>query len=71
MTTMDRVIIRLLDLPCKIRGFVRKDPDGDYNIYINAKESHDIQLKTLEHELDHISQDDFNNDLPIHMVEGF
>lgn len=59
---MGEVIIRYISLPCRIKGFVREDCDGNYNIYINANQSFETQQKTLEHELKHIDTDDFHND---------
>jgi hypothetical protein len=35
------------------------DPDGNYNIYINARLGHFEQQDVLEHELHHIRRRDF------------
>lgn len=37
-----------------VRGFVKMDSDGNYNIYIHRDLSDEAKKKTLEHELNHI-----------------
>lgn len=68
---MEEVIVRYINLPCTVRGFVREDPDGNYNIYINARLSYDMQQETIEHELRHVRNRDFSNDLSIAEIENF
>ena len=63
--------IRLLDHPnTKIRGSVHIDEDGYANIYINPRISTDQQLKTLDHEMRHIQNDDAYNNDHIKLVEN-
>ena len=42
---MDAIIIRLVDLPDTIHAVTRKDSEGDYNIYINARLSADLLVR--------------------------
>lgn len=51
---MNEVIVRIVSMPCCLHGFVREDPDGDYNVYIRAEDSRQAQLDTYAHELAHI-----------------
>lgn len=51
---MNEVITRLVPLPAGVRGFVKEDPDGDYNIYIREQDPIEIQMETYEHEIRHI-----------------
>lgn len=67
---MDDVIIRYVSLPQFVRGQVLMDFNGDYNIYINAKLSYDMQCETLEHELRHVRCNDFRNNRLIAEAEG-
>ncbi len=67
---MGTVIIRYTDMPCYVKGYVAEDGDGDYNVYINSRLPCDVQQKALAHELDHISNCDFDNGLSIARVEG-
>lgn len=68
---MEQIIVRHVDLPTKIKGFVRVDCDGNYNVFINARHSQRTQELTLVHELSHINQDDFCNLKPISDIESF
>lgn len=63
------VIIRLLKLPASIRGFTAVDPDGNENVYINEQLSAPEQKKTLQHELEHIRQGDFESNAPAGLLE--
>jgi len=67
---MEQIIVRCINLPCAVKGFVREDENGDYNIYINARLSYDTQTKALRHELRHVKRDDFYSDAGIEDVEG-
>ena len=56
---MDDVFVRLTSgLPPSIKGAVRLDADGNYNVYINAAHSTAVNLATLAHELRHIKHGD-------------
>lgn len=67
---MNEIIIRNQDMPYFIKGQVLLDSNGDYNIYINAKLSTEIQKKVLKHELNHVKNMDFNNNDSIYQIEG-
>lgn len=67
--TMEQIIIRYIDLPCSSKGYVRRDTEGDYNIYINARLSYDTQQAAIQHEMAHIENGDFDNDVSIERVE--
>ena len=67
---MGEVIVRLVDLPShSVGASVEEDCNGDYNIYINARYGYLGQQKALEHELDHIENDDFRNGIPLRVCE--
>lgn len=67
---MDQIIVRYIDLPAKMKGFVKVDCDGDYNIYININLGYFEQQKALDHELKHIKNGDFYNANDILDVEN-
>lgn len=56
---MDAVIIRKIDMPVGIKGLTVLDENGDYNIYINDKLSHDQQGVAFRHEVEHIKRGHF------------
>lgn len=57
-------------LPC-IKGYVSEDASGDYNVYINPILSFEAQRIAFAHELNHLHNCDFSNELSIGEVEGF
>ena len=63
---MEQVIIRLVNLPCTVRGYTVVDADGNYNVYLNANS--DIE-RAFIHELVHILNNDFYSADDIGMVE--
>lgn len=60
---MEEVILRYINLPYSVRGYVQEDPNGDFNIYVNSRLSYEMQQATIKHELNHIEQDHFYNDI--------
>jgi len=48
---------------------VRRDADGNYNIYINARLSFDVQQDAIAHELSHVEHGDFDSNDDIRAVE--
>lgn len=50
----------LVDLPCKIRGFVgHNSEDGSNTIVLNSRLNRETQIKCMMHEIEHIENDDF------------
>jgi len=66
---MDAVIVRLIDLPETIHAVTRKDAEGDYNIYINAKLSADARAAAFRHEVEHIRLGHFYAERPVRDLE--
>lgn len=56
---MDKIIIRMLPLPGKVKGITVLDENCDYNVYINSVHAPDIQKQAVEHELRHIQKEHF------------
>lgn len=67
---MGEVTVRVVDMEYGVDGCVFKDADGNYSVYINARNGHYRQQEVLKHELKHIEDNDFDNELPIQLVEG-
>lgn len=47
------------DLPSGVGGFTMRDAEGDYTIFLNARQSYDGNKKTVAHEMEHITSGDF------------
>lgn len=62
--------VRLIDFPdSTIGGAVIEDSDGYYSIYLNSRCSFEQQRQSFIHEMTHLKNDDFHNDLPITTIE--
>lgn len=59
---MEDAIVRLVDMPTKIRGMTALDNDGNYNVYVNHKYDQVTQLEVLKHEMKHIKNNHFYKD---------
>lgn len=56
---MGYVIVRVIDLPFGVDGMTVKDENDDFNVYINARLSKEMQDISYAHELDHIARGHF------------
>ena len=66
----NNVYVRLIDLPCRVRGFVLANGEDDsYNIYLNARLSRTEQKKAYLHEMRHILQKDFDRGGNVSRIE--
>jgi len=63
------VIVRVAALPRRVKGVTVPDDDGNYNVYLNQCLSYETQRRAYLHEIEHITEDDFNSDEPIHIIE--
>lgn len=55
----DDIFVYLIDFPIETKEAVCQNEDSSFSIFINAKLSHDAQLKAYEHALRHIECNDF------------
>lgn len=61
--------VYLLPFDGDVEGCVTMDENCFYSIYINSNLPPDRQRKVLKHELNHILNNDFYNELPINVIE--
>lgn len=54
-----------------IYAFVMPNNDGTFSVYLDPRRDFYHRQKDLQHELDHILNDDFYNGLPITAVEDY
>ncbi len=66
---MNDIIVRLVDVPVDLKGIVKEDSNGDYNIYINARHSSSVQLETYFHEEAHARLGHLHSDKSIEEIE--
>lgn len=70
MISPDEYVIRLIDLPPGVGGFIAESPDGFANIYINARYGHNGQHRAFVHELKHAENDDLHSAEPLNIIEA-
>ena len=66
----DDVIIRIVNMPVSIRGYVTDSPDGVHNVYVNANLTREMQEMCTLHELAHISNNDLASYAPVSELEA-
>ena len=66
----DEVIVTLHDLPTSVQGALSIDNDGTPCIHLNSRLSHNAQRKAFEHEMQHLSNNDFDNRKRIDIIES-
>ena len=63
--------VRAVDLKDdSINAAVRPNDDGTYSVYLNTRASSEAQHAAMDHELEHMCEDDFNNEKPISEIEN-
>ncbi|HBQ87199.1 MAG TPA: hypothetical protein DD811_12095 [Syntrophomonas sp.] len=67
---MDNIFLRYISLPSTVKGLTVQDESGDYNIYVNARLTHEANQQTLQHEIQHIANNDFSRDLHVKDIEN-
>jgi len=70
MTLPEDCVVRLIDLPPDVGGFITESPDGCRNIYINARYGEDGRREALRHEMRHADNDDLHSTEPIGVIEA-
>ena len=67
---MGDIIVRHVDMPTAVRGMTTLDEDGNYNVYINDRLSHDMRVETFKHEMMHVERDDHHRHIGIKNKES-
>jgi hypothetical protein len=67
---MEDIFVRYIALPPKIKGLTVQDSKGNYNIYLNSRLTYEANLETLQHELDHVAENDFSSHQHINFIEN-
>ncbi len=66
---IETIQVILLDMPGTIKAFTSKNSDGSYTIFINAGISHEMQCAAYDHEVEHISNGDFDYFYDVNRLE--
>ena len=65
----NNIFVRSVPLPEAVRAVVLPNDDGTFDIYINSTLPEELQLRALDHELEHIRRDHLYNDDPVWLNE--
>lgn len=66
---MSEVYLRYLNLSVTVKGLTVQDEEGNYNIYLNPRHTYQALNETLDHEINHITNNDFQKFLHIKDIE--
>ena len=58
-------------MPPKIYAFITPNDDGTFSIYLDPRRSYLQRKCDLDHELNHILNNDFYNGLPLQQIEDY
>ena len=59
---MNDINIQLRNMPSRIRGFTKANPDMSYTIVLNSRLSYEMRMQTYLHEIKHIEGGDLYRD---------
>lgn len=68
---MENVRTQYYNLPNTIGGFTVSTPDGWYTVILNQNLSHQKNVETYQHELEHIRKGDFDRKCSVGLIEIF
>ena len=61
----------LVDMPCSIRAYTVANADLTYTVVINAKLNHELQIESYQHELEHITNGDYDRKYSADLIEFY
>ena len=64
---MIRTILK--DLPSGVDGFTLEDDEGDYTVFLNSRQTHEMNKATFRHEIHHIRKNHFRRRIPADRIE--
>ncbi len=66
---MNEIFVRLIDVPVDLKGLIKEDANGDYNIYLTERYHYDQQLEPYFHEEAHARLGHLHSDKDIEEIE--
>lgn len=66
---MENVFVKLIELPYSIRSYVVLNKDQTYTIVLNSRLSHEQNLISYQHEIDHIKNGDYEKKCSVDWIE--
>lgn len=69
--TDENIIVIYKDMPAKIKSFVMPDGLGNHTIVLNSCLSHEQNLISMQHEIEHIERGDYDNVQNVDILEHY
>ena len=66
---MEMINVVYADMPTRIRSYVVANADTSYTIILNSKLSHEQNLKSYYHEIEHIKNGDYDKKCSADLIE--
>lgn len=71
MISLEDIFVKLIELPYTIRSYVVMNKDHSYTIVLNSRLSHEQNLISYQHEIEHIKNGDYEKKCSVDMIELF
>ena len=69
MISLEDIFVKLIELPYTIRSYVVLNKDQSYTIVLNSKLSHEQNMISYQHEMEHIKNGDYEKKCSVDMIE--
>lgn len=69
MISLEDIFVKLIELPYTIRSYVVMNKDNSYTIVLNSKLSHEQNLISYQHEIEHIRNGDYEKKCSVDWIE--
>lgn len=66
---MEDIFVNYIEMPATVRSFVIMNSDSTYTIILNSKLSHEQNIISYWHEIDHIRNGDYDKRCSADMIE--
>lgn len=71
MIFLEDIFVKLIELPYTIHSYVVLNKDQSYTIVLNSKLSHEQNIISYWHEIEHIKNGDYEKKCSVDMIELF
>lgn len=69
MMILERINVIMFALPNTIKSYVIANADQTYTIVLNSNLSHEQNMKSYAHEIDHINNGDYDKKCSVDIIE--
>lgn len=66
---MENINVCLIDLPATVKSYVAANADQSYTIVLNSNLNYEQNMKSYQHEIDHINNGDYDKKCSADWIE--